>query len=140
MCGGSSLTSRAAHLSDERFGTCTDLTLCFADGYLARAEIERLAEETKEIQRQNERRRNYGFQVPHHSPTTLQSVRSYPVFAVIFNCRIAGNLLSPVYEGSRTRLIACTPAQVDMLEDPKTVLERASRTDALRANLKRIEE
>ena len=47
---------------------------------------------------------------------------------------------TPVYEGSRTVLIACMPAQVDMLEDPKTVLERASRTDALRANLKRIEE
>ncbi|CAK0736000.1 hypothetical protein CVIRNUC_000675 [Coccomyxa viridis] len=70
------------------FGACFG---AIADGYLARAEIERLAEETKEIQRQNERRRNYGF-------------------------------------------------QVDMLEDPKTVLERASRTDALKANLKRIEE
>ena len=45
-----------------------------------------------------------------------------------------------MYEDCRTRSIACTPAQVDMLEDPKTVLERASRTDALKANLKRIEE
>lgn len=62
-----------------------------ADGYLAQAEIERLAEETKEIQRQNEKRRNYGF-------------------------------------------------QVDMLEDPTTVLERARKADAIRAQLKRIEE
>jgi len=42
------------------FGACFG---AIADGYLARAEIERLAEETKEIQRQNEKRRNYGFQV-----------------------------------------------------------------------------
>jgi hypothetical protein len=62
-----------------------------ADGYLARAEIERLAEETREIQRQNERRRNYGF-------------------------------------------------QIDMLEDPASVVERARNADAIRAKLHRIEE
>ena len=77
--------------------------------------------------------------MPHHSPS-MQSVRSYLAFAVSSNRCIAGNLISPVYEYCRTRSIACTPAQVDMLEDPKTVLERASRTDALRANLRRIEE
>ena len=62
-----------------------------ADGYLAREEIEKLAAETKEIQRQHETRRNYGF-------------------------------------------------QVDMLDDPRTVLEQAKHTQAIKAQLKKIEE